>query len=142
MSDTYHEEKSWIRSNLRHIIFLSVIGIGLITWNIHVNNNSQGYLRGIVVDAVGRPVQGAQVELQEKTINLLKPPLIERTDEEGRFEYTDLEIIEFVISARKVGVGASQRQRHHLYFKGQNYTIEEPLVLIPQAEQEDAGSYE
>ena len=132
MSEAYYDDRSWAERNKWRIIFFVALLLLLGGWNIYVINNDDGFLRGRVVDDSGDPVQGAQVELQEKTINLLKQPTVETTNAEGWFEYEDVEMIEFVIRARKAGVGVSERQRHHLYFMGQNRTLPEPLVLRPE----------
>lgn len=132
MSEAYYDDRSWADRNKWRIAFVVVLALALGAWRVYVVNNDDGCLRGRVVDADGRPVAAARVELQEETINLLKQPIVETTDAEGRFEYEDIEMIEFVIRARKEGLGVSERQRHHLYFMGQNFTLEEPLVLRPQ----------
>jgi len=132
MSEAYYDDRSWAERNKWRIAFFVALLLLLGGWHIFVINNDDGFLRGRVVDDSGDPVQGAQVELQEKTINLLKQPTVETTNAEGWFEYEDVEMIEFVIRARKAGVGVSERQRHHLYFMGQNWTLPEPLVLRPE----------
>jgi hypothetical protein len=131
MSEVYYDDRSWISRNHWRIAFVVALLVALGVWQIYIAYNDDGYIRGRVTTETGRPVAGAQVELQEETINLLKPPIIETTDDDGRFEYQDIEMIEFVIRARKEGVGVSERQRHHLYFMGQNWTLPEPLVLRP-----------
>lgn len=133
-ADTYYDERSWLSRNRGRLIFLAALLLVFLAWRVFVMTNDDGWVRGRVLDPAGQPVAGAQVELQEKTINLLKPPLVTTTDGEGRFRYEDLQMIEFVISARKEGVGHSARQRLHLYFMGQNLNIEEPFVLLPAAE--------
>lgn len=132
MSDVYYDERSWTSRNKWRIAFVIFLLVIVGAWRIYVAANDDGYLRGTVVDPAGEPVEGAKVELQEKTINLLKQPTVETTDGEGRFEYEDVEMIEFVIRARKEGVGVSRRRSYHLYFKGQNVTLNEPFVLRPK----------
>jgi hypothetical protein len=134
MRETYYDERSWLSRNVWRLAFVALLALILLSWKIYVAGNDDGLIRGRVLDADGAPVADARVELQEKTINLLKQPAVETTDAEGRFEYQDMAIIEFVIGARKEGVGRSERQQHHLYFKGQNYELTEPLVLEPAAE--------
>jgi hypothetical protein len=117
------------RANLGRLLFIAAVGLTLVIWNIHVRLNDDGIINGAVVSQEGQPVQGATVQLREQTLNLLKEPLIEQTDEQGRFMFTDIEMIEFVISAKKEGYGTSQRHRYHLIFKRQNFELPEPLVL-------------
>ena len=134
MRETYYDERSWLSRNIWRLAFIVALALILVSWKIYVAQNDDGIIRGRVLDPAGEPVADARVELQEKTINLLKQPLVETTDAEGHFEYEDVAIIEFVIAARKEGVGRSERQQHHLYFKRQNYRLDEPLVLEPPAE--------
>ena len=131
MRETYYDDKTWVARNLWRLAFVVVLALIILVWNIYVANNNDGYLRGVVLNQEGQPVEGARVELQEKTINLLKQPIVTTSGEDGRFEYRDIFMIEFVISARQEGVGRAERQHHHLYFEGQNYTLDEPLVLEP-----------
>ena len=65
----------------------------------------------------------------ESSVNLSKEPVIRETDEQGRFVYEDMDVVEFVVSAKKQGYGKSERKRYHLYFKKQNFELPEPLVL-------------
>jgi hypothetical protein len=117
------------RANLGRILFVVAVVLALLIWNIHVRLKDDGIVTGVVLTQEGNPVQGATVQLREQTLNLIKEPRTEQTDEQGRFVFTDIEMIEFVISARLEGVGASERQRYHLYFMRQNFELPEPLVL-------------
>jgi hypothetical protein len=117
------------RANLGRILFVVAVVLALLIWNIHVRLNDDGIVTGVVLTQEGNPVQGATVQLREQTLNLVKEPLIEQTDEQGRFVFTDIEIIEFVISAKREDYGTSVRHRYHLYFKRQNFELPEPLVL-------------
>ncbi|MFW5786306.1 MAG: carboxypeptidase-like regulatory domain-containing protein [bacterium] len=128
MSDTYYDDRSRLVRNRWRIGVVLAIAVAIFAWKIYVAANDDGYIRGVVVDAAGHPVAGARVELQEKTINLVKQPIVEETNADGRFEYEEIQMIEFFIAARK-GDLRSEGGRHHLYFKGQNYTLDEPLVL-------------
>lgn len=117
------------RANLGRILFLVAVVLALLIWNIHVRLNDDGIVTGVVLTPEGDPVQGATVQLREQTLNLVKEPRSEQTDDQGRFMFTDIEMIDFVISAKRDGVGASKRHRYHLYFMRQNFQLPEPLVL-------------
>ena len=137
MRETYFDDRSWLDRNIWRIIFVVLLLVTILIWNIYVVNNNDGYIRGVVLNSEGQPVEGARVESQEKTINLLKQPIVTVTDKDGRFEYHDIFMIEFVIGARKEGMVRSDSQRHHLYFKGQNYSIEKPIVLTTKPEKKE-----
>ena len=117
------------RANVGRIVFVAAVVLLLLIWIIHVRLNDDGLVTGVVLTPAGDPVQGATVQLRERTLNLVKEPRSVKTDEQGRFEFTDIDIIEFVVSAKLEGVGASARQRYHLYFKRQNFELPEPLIL-------------
>jgi hypothetical protein len=117
------------RANVGRIVFVAAVVLLLLIWIIHVRLNDDGLVTGVVLTPAGDPVQGATVQLREQTLNLVKEPRSVKTDEQGRFEFTDIDIIEFVVSAKLEGVGASARQRYHLYFKRQNFELPEPLIL-------------
>jgi len=117
------------RENLGRIVFIVAVVLALAIWIVHVRLNDDGIITGVVLTEEGDPVQGATVQLREQTLNLLKEPRTEQTDEQGRFVFTNIEMIEFVISAKLEGVGASARPRYHLYFMRQNFELPEPLVL-------------
>ncbi len=117
------------RANLDRILFVVAVVLVLLIWNIHVRLNDDGIVTGVVLTQEGNPVQGATVQLREQTLNLVKEPHTEQTDEQGRFVFTAIEMIEFVISARREGYGSSERHRYHLYFMRQNFELPEPLVL-------------
>ena len=117
------------RANLGRIVFIAAVVLALAIWIVHVRLNDDGIVSGVVLTETGDPVEGATVQLREQTLNLLKEPRTEQTDERGRFVFTDIEMIEFVISAKREGVGASARPRYHLYFMRQNFELPEPLIL-------------
>jgi len=117
------------RANLGRIVFILAVVLILVIWLVHVRLNDDGIITGVVLNQAGSPVQGATVQLREQTLNLIKEPRTEQTDDRGRFEFTGIEMIDFVISAKLDGVGASERKRYHLYFMRQNFELPEPLVL-------------
>ena len=121
------------RANLGRIIFIVVVVLVLLIWTTHVRLNDDGIVSGVVLTEAGEPVAGATVQIREQTLNLVKEPRAVQTDQQGRFEFTDIEMIDFLVSAKLDGVGASERKRYHLYFMRQNFELPEPLVLKPQS---------
>ena len=117
------------RANLGRMLFVVAVVLILVIWLVHVRLNDDGIITGTVLNQDGSPVQGATVQLRERTLNLVKEPSTVQTDQQGRFEFTDIEMIDFLVSAKLDGVGASERKRYHLYFMRQNFELPEPLVL-------------
>lgn len=117
------------RANLGRIIFIVAVVLVLLIWTTHVRLNDDGIVSGVVLTEAGEPVAGATVQIREQTLNLVKEPRAVQTDQQGRFEFTGIEMIDFLVSAKLDGVGASERKRYHLYFMRQNFELPEPLVL-------------
>jgi hypothetical protein len=117
------------RANLGRIVFILAVILILVIWLVHVRLNDDGIVTGVVLTEGGEPVAGATVQIREQTLNLVKEPRAVLTDEQGRFEFTDIEMIDFLVSAKLDGVGVSERKRYHLYFMHQNFEVPEPLVL-------------
>ena len=122
------------RANLGRILFIVVMILVLVIWLVHVRLNDDGIVTGVVLTEEGDPVPGATVEIRERTLNLVKEPSAVQTDESGRFQFTDVEMIDFFISAKLEGVGSSERKRYHLYFMRQNFELPEPLILKRESE--------
>jgi flagellar biosynthesis protein FliQ len=117
------------RANVGRIVFIAAVILVLGIWMIHVRLNDDGIVTGVVLTEEGKPVAGATVQIREQTLNLIKQPRTVQTDEQGHFEFTDIEMIEFVVSAKREGIGASERHHYHLYFMRQDFQLPEPLIL-------------
>lgn len=117
------------RANLGRIGFVVAVALLILGWNIYITYHDDGIVAGRVVDEAGRPVSNATVHLREETLNLLKQPVVTESDERGRFRYEGIDMIAFVLTAQKEGYRKSKRYRYHLYFKGQNFEADEPIVL-------------
>ncbi len=118
-----------IRSNPANSIVLLLLITSLTGWIVYVELNTDGIITGKVVDETGKPVPEARVLVREKTLNLIKPPIVTETNQDGVFVFKDMRIIEFLINAQKEGYEAGEDIRYHLYFKGQHFSLPKPLVL-------------
>ncbi|MGI9451316.1 MAG: carboxypeptidase-like regulatory domain-containing protein [Geminicoccaceae bacterium] len=123
--------RSWLIN--RVTITFAVIAVALLAWNLHVRAHDDGLLVGHVVDHAGRPVAGAKVVLNERTIVSLAPIAETTTDEAGRFRFTRHDRHALVLTAEKDGIGVSARVAVKLYFRNQNRTLEDPIVLEGEA---------
>lgn len=114
----------------RYTITFGTILLIILLWNIYVARNNDGIITGIVEDQYGNPVPQATVSLYEVgTAGLLFEPKNTETDENGRFTYTDHNLIEFTIDVSKEGFLRSEKKRYHTLFKKQNFELPEPIVL-------------
>jgi len=118
-----------IRHNVANSILIILLITTLFGWLLYVELNTDGIITGRVVDEKGAPVPEARVLIREKTLNLIKPPMVTETNQEGIFVFKDMKIIEFLINAQKEGYDAGEDVRYHLYFKGQHFTLPKPLIL-------------
>lgn len=118
-----------IRHNMANSIVIILLIVTLLGWLTYVELNTDGIITGRVVDEQGTPVPEARVLIREKTLNLIKPPVVTETNQEGIFLFENMKIIEYLINAQKEGYEAGEDVRYHLYFKGQHFSLPKPLVL-------------
>lgn len=124
------EKKGFLRilQNRFAITFVSIVLVAL-TWVIYVKFHNDGIIKGQVIDEAEKGVPNATVIVQERTIEFLGKPSTTTTDLEGKFVFTGQEFIELVIRAEKPGYVPTVKHPYHLYFKGQNFRLPQPLVL-------------
>jgi len=96
----------------------------------YVDMNNDGYVEGVVVDKNGEPVENATVEIGRIDLKGVVHDQTVTTDENGRFQYQDPELLEYRLVAYHEDIGRSDADTHHLLYKGQNR--EHRLVLEPE----------
>ena len=113
----------------RFVLMPLVVAIVVALWNVYIVMHDDGIVRGHVVAADGNPVAGAIVKLTEQnfTTNSDRGQTTSRAD--GSFEFTDNRSHSIQVRAEKEGVGRSVQLPVRLYFRAQNVTLGEPLVL-------------
>ncbi len=119
-----------IRSHLGNSIFIMALAALLIFWIIYTHATADGILTGEVVNGSGRPIAGATVMLRDKTLDLIKPPILTRTNSDGIFTYHHNKLYSFFVSARKAGYVTSTEVHYHLYFELQHFKLPKPIVLV------------
>jgi hypothetical protein len=113
----------------RYVVTILLIVLSIFIWKLQVKANDDGFIRGMVVDAKGNGVPRATVLLQERGLVIVESPISTRTDENGQFVYKDMSLVSFFIWAKKDGYLTPEKNPYHLYFKGQNFTLPEPIIL-------------
>jgi hypothetical protein len=116
----------------RYVVTVLIILTAIFVWKMYVRANDDGYITGTVVDENGDAVAGATVFLQERDLVIVETPVTAPTDENGRFIFEDVTMVSFFLWAEKDGTLEAEKKAHHLYFKEQNYTLPEPIVLTRQ----------
>ena len=115
----------------RYVVVLGTLALLTAAWNAYVALHDDGLILGRVVGPDGRPVPGATVRLQERTLTTLEPRATAVTGPAGEFRFTRHRLHHLVLEAAKDGVGRSPRVPVRLYFRGQNHTLLAPLRLAP-----------
>ena len=112
--------------------FGTTLAIALL-WNLFVIFNDSGILNGRVVNRNNQPVANAQVVLSEKTLLVTAPRDEVITDAEGYFRFEGHKLYHLYLEVSRDDLGSSASQEVRLYFKGQNKTLDKPLVLEPRS---------
>jgi hypothetical protein len=118
----------WIRS--RWFIVPTAILLVVIGWNIHVARNATGEVRGRVVDAAGRPVAGATVQIFERAFVVNTERQRATTDADGAFRFAGNASHAVQLQAEAHGA-TSDRVTLRLLFRAQDADLPAPLVLKP-----------
>lgn len=113
----------------RFVVLPIALAIVVALWNAYIAMHNDGIVRGRVVSADGKPVADAVVKLTEQnfTTNSDRGQTTSRAD--GSFEFIDNRSHSIQVRAEKEGVGRSEQLPARLYFRAQNVTLREPLVL-------------
>ncbi len=122
--------KGWLVN--RVTITFGLIAIVTVGWNLYVRAHNDGILEGEVVDAGGQPVADATVILNEQTLVSLAPIAETTTNENGSFNFLKHDRHKVVLTVAKPGAGASDRILVRLYFRNQNHTLPDPIILQPR----------
>lgn len=110
----------------RFFIVPGVLLIAVTGWNIYVDWHAHGLLRGRVVDAAGRPIDGATVILSVHDFVTQVERARTRTDATGWFEF-DGNSSHLIQLEAQAGGASSPRVTIRLWFRGQDRTIADPL---------------
>lgn len=117
---------SWLTS--RFVVVPAVLGAAILAWNIYAARHNGGVIEGAVVDAAGRPVEGATVLLSRQNVTTFSEGGRRTTDEAGRFRFDDNRSHHVQLVAEKDGM-RSGRLTLRLWFQAQNTILPEPLRL-------------
>jgi hypothetical protein len=113
----------------RYTITFGIIALLAVAWNVYVLLNDDGIVTGYVVAADGTPIAGATVVLSEKTLLVTAPRDKTTTDADGHFTFSGHSFYHVYLEAYKEGVGRAPQQDYHLYFRGQNMHLPEPMKI-------------
>lgn len=117
---------AWVRS--RWFIVPTTILAVVVGWNIHVMRNATGEVRGRVVDAAGRPVAGATVQLFERAFVVNTEKQSATTDAAGAFRFGANASHSVQLQA-EAGGAKSDRVTLRLLFRAQDADLPRPLVI-------------
>jgi hypothetical protein len=117
---------AWLRS--RWVVVPALIAGVTLGWNLFVAASATGVIEGRVVDASGRPIEGATVTLFNRSFITNDPRQRTVTSHGGlfRFERNDSHAVQ--LEAELDGI-RSERMTVRLWFRAQERRLETPLVL-------------
>lgn len=128
---------TWDRRNLllnRFVLVPATIAVVVAIWNVHIAFNAGGIVKGRVVGQDGRPVPGATVQLLEQNFTTNSERGETRTGNDGSFEFVDNRSHNIRLRADKESLGRSELRVVRLFFRAQNVTLSEPLVIAARKE--------
>lgn len=130
MSDDDFETPWWRRWLLNRFVMVPVAILAIAgVWNLWVMTHDDGLVSGRVVDAAGRPVEGASVTLWAFNFTTFSEVSRVATDANGAFRFDNNKWHNIQVGAEKPGVGRAARLPVRLYFRSQNIALSQPLVL-------------
>ncbi len=113
----------------RFVLVPGTLALIAVLWNIYVDLHDHGRIAGCVVDTAGRPVEDATVVLWVLDFTTYVEKSRATTDAAGTFVIHDNPSHNIQIGAEKEGVGRSMRTPVRLYFRAEDITLRDPLVL-------------
>lgn len=113
----------------RFILLPLLLMAVVLLWNIYIAMHNGGLVRGRVVGPDGAPVAGATVRLMEQNFTTHSDRGQALTQADGSFEFVDNRSHNIQLRAEKNGLLRSDQQVVRLYFRAQNTSLVEPLVL-------------
>lgn len=119
--------RAWMRS--RWVIVPGILAILVGGWNLYVSANAHGVIEGRVIDLAGRPVPGATVTLYNRSFITNEARAEARTGADGGFRFDDNTSHAVQLQAEAPGFARGARVTLRLWFRGQDTTMHEPLVL-------------
>ena len=120
----------WRRRLLnRFVLVPAVLVVVIALWNGYVALHDHGVIEGRVIDAAGQPVAGATVVLWVLDFTTYVEKSHATTGPDGRFTITGNPSHNIQIAAEKPGAGRSKRVPVRLYFRAEDVSLRDPLVL-------------
>ena len=113
----------------RFMAVLASIALVVALWNVYVSYHDHGVIEGRVVDAEGRPVEGATVVLWVLNFTTYVEKTRATTGAGGAFTIRGNDSHNVQLEAEKPGVGRAPRVPVRLYFRAEDVVLTAPLVL-------------
>jgi hypothetical protein len=130
MSDDDYDRPRWKKLVLNRFVLTPLIILVIAGgWDLYASTHDNGIVDGVVVDASGKPVAGADVTLWTFNFTTFSETSQTKSGPDGHFSFTNNPSHHIQVSATKPGVGSSARLPIRLYFRSQDTTLAEPLVL-------------
>lgn len=126
--------RGWRKWLLNRFVLVPAVILAIAgAWDLYASTHDDGLVLGQVIDAQGKPVEGAEVTLWVFSFTTFAENRTVKTGSDGTFRITGNPSHNIQVSAVKPGIGTSQRVPIRLYFRSQNTTLSAPLVLSGRA---------
>jgi hypothetical protein len=113
----------------RWVVVPAALALLVLGWNLYVATHAGGIVEGLVVDAQGHRVNGAEVVLYARSFLTNDERARTRTGPDGRFRFTGNENHALQLQAQDAGLGRSERMTVRLLFRGEDIDLGRPLQL-------------
>jgi hypothetical protein len=133
-SDENFARPAWRRRLLnRFVLVPGLLVLITLGWNGWVVTHDHGIVAGRVLDSQGAPVEGADVKLWVFNFSTFVVNASTTTGPDGSFAFDNNPSHNIQVSAEKPGVGRSARVSVRLYFRSQDFRLQQPLRLASGA---------
>lgn len=113
----------------RWVVVPGLLALLIGGWNLYVAAHAHGTIAGRVVDTSGRPVAGATVTMFNRNFITAEARKHVTTDSDGRFLITGNDSHAVQLEAEMPGRARGPRIPLRLWFRGQDVSLAQPLVL-------------
>jgi len=133
-ADAGRPQRGWRKWLLNRFVLVPATILAIAAaWDFYASTHDDGFVSGQVLDAQGKPVEGADVTLWVYNFTTFAENRSVKTGSDGSFRFIGNPSHHIQVSAVKPGLGVSQRLPIRLYFRSQNTRLTAPLVLSGKA---------
>lgn len=120
---------NWRRALIHRFVLVPLVLAAIVAgWNLYISFHDDGIIAGVVRDATGRPVPGAEVIFFERNFINYQEKQRVKTDGAGAYRFTGMQVHVGQLEAQLADGRRSARHQLRLWFRAQNTEVP-PLVV-------------